>query len=438
MTATVHRRTTTPVTHGGVAADLARAATPLVGGELPVRLRAWDGSEAGPPDGAVVELRSPDALRRLLWHPGELGAAQAYVTGELEVHGDLGEVLTHVFAVGRERGLTGRPSATALAHAARALSTSLRDLGLLGRPLPAPASQARVHGRLHSRRRDRSAISHHYDLSNDFYAMILDPTMAYSCGYFGDDPGQTIESAQRSKLDLVCRKLDLGPGQRLLDVGCGWGSLSLHAAESFGARVVGVTVSAEQKRFVDRRITERGLGDRVQVRLQDYRELLSSDDGSFDAVGSLEMGEHVGERNYPAYVDVLRRSVRPGGRVLVQQMSRTGRHPGGGPFIESFIAPDMHMRPVGETVALLERGGLEVRDVHAMREHYVRTVAGWLERFEAHLPELTTLVGEEVVRVWRLYLVGGALAFRDGRMGVDQILCVRPGADHTLPPERRW
>jgi cyclopropane-fatty-acyl-phospholipid synthase len=154
------------------------------------------------------------------------------------------------------------------------------------------------------------------------------------------------------------------------------------------------------------------------------------------------MGEHVGQRTYPAYVEVLRRSVRPGGRVLVQQMSRPGprggRHPGGGPFIESFIAPDMHMRPVGETVALLEAGGLEVRDVHALREHYVLTVAGWLERFEAHLPRLTELVGEEVVRVWRLYLVGGSMAFRDGRMGVDQMLMVRPDAPHTLPRRRSW
>ncbi len=150
------------------------------------------------------------------------------------------------------------------------------------------------------------------------------------------------------------------------------------------------------------------------------------------------MGEHVGEANYPTYVDILRRSARPGGRVLVQQMSRTGRHPGGGPFIESFIAPDMHMRPVGETVAHLEAGGLEVRDVHAMREHYVRTVDGWLETFEANLPALIDLVGEEAVRVWRLYLVGGPLAFRDGRMGVDQILCVRPDGAHDLPPVRAW
>ncbi|MGH3362199.1 MAG: class I SAM-dependent methyltransferase, partial [Nocardioides sp.] len=193
---------------------------------------------------------------------------------------------------------------------------------------------------------------------------------------------------------------------------------------------------AEQKAFIDARIRERGLGDLVGIRLQDYRDAR----GEYDAVGSLEMGEHVGEANYPTYVTVLRGAVKPGGRVLVQQMSRPGRkggrHPGGGPFIESFIAPDMHMRPVGETVAHLEHGGLEVRDVHALREHYVRTVQGWLDRFEARLPELTALVGEEVVRVWRLYLVGGQLAFRDGRMGVDQILSVRPDGPHDLPAVR--
>jgi cyclopropane-fatty-acyl-phospholipid synthase len=293
-----------------------------------------------------------------------------------------------------------------------------------------------VRGRLHSPQRDRSAISHHYDVSNEFYALILDPAMAYSCAYYGDDPAQSVASAQQAKLDLVCRKLGIEPGSTMLDVGCGWGSLSLHAAEHFGARVTGVTIAAEQKRFIDRRIAERGLGDRVEIRLQDYRDVPERD--HFDAVGSLEMGEHVGESNYPAYVVVLRRSVRPGGRVLVQQMSRSGRHPGGGPFIESFIAPDMHMRPVGETVGHLEAGGLEVRDVHALREHYVRTVAGWLENFEAHVAELTALVGEEYVRVWRLYLVGGAMAFRDGRMGVDQILSVRPGAGHTLSPQRSW
>ena len=420
-----------------IAQRLATALEPFVGGDLPVRLRAWDGSEAGSAEGPVVELRSPDAVRRMLRHPGELGAAQAYVTGELDVPEadgwDLGRALTHAFAVARDRGLSGgRLSAGAVVQAIRTASS----VGALGRPPAAPASQARLRGRRHSLLRDRRAISHHYDLSNEFYALLLDPSMAYSCAYWTSaEPAYTLADAQADKLDLVCRKLGLEPGLTLLDVGCGWGSLSLHAAEHFGARVTGITIAEEQKAFIDARIRERGLEHLVEIRLQDYREV---DEGGYDAVGSIEMGEHVGEANYPTYVDVLRSAVCPGGRVLVQQMSRTGPHPGGGPFIESFIAPDMHMRPVGETVAYLEQGGLEVRDVHGLREHYVRTVQGWLERFETNLVELTALVGEEVVRVWRLYLVGGQLAFRDGRMGVDQILCARPGSAHSMPPVRGW
>lgn len=423
-------------TGGEIAPRLAEALAPVLGGDLPVRLRAWDGSEAGPSDAPVVELRSPDAVRRLLWQPGELGAAQAYVTGELDVPHvdgwDLDSALTHAFSVARERGLTGtRPSLAATVRALRAVS----GIGAVGRPPAAPASQARIRGRLHSRLRDGRSISHHYDLSNEFYSLILEPNMAYSCGYHSS-PDQPLEEAQSAKLSLVCRKLGLEPGMRLLDVGCGWGSLSLHAAEHFGAKVTGVTIAAEQKRFIDARIAERGLADRVEIRLQDYRDVPERD--AFDAVSSIEMGEHVGQGNYPTYAEVLRRSVRPGGRVLVQQMSRSGRWPGGGPFIESFIAPDMHMRPVGETVALLEGSGLEVRDVHAMREHYVHTVSGWLQRFELNVERLTELVGEEVVRVWRLYLVGGAMAFRDGRMGVDQILLVRPDGEHALPWVRDW
>jgi len=419
----------------GVAARLEGALRPFLRGDLPVRLRAWDGSEAGPVDAPLVVLSSPDAVRRMVWRPGELGAAQAYVTGELDVPGDLGAALTHAFEVGRERGLSGvRPTPAALLRAVRVAA----GIGALGRPPAPPVTQARVRGRLHSQLRDRRAISHHYDFSNDFYALLLDETMAYSSGYWtSDDSSYTVGDAQRDKLDLVCRKLRLEPGSTLLDVGCGWGSLSLHAAEHFGAQVTGITIAAEQKAFIDARIRDRGLDGRVEIRLQDYRDAVATT-GAYDAVGSIEMGEHVGEANYPTYVDILRRSARPGGLVLVQQMSRTGRHPGGGPFIESFIAPDMHMRPVGETVAHLEAGGLEVRDVHAMREHYVRTVDGWLEAFEANVPALIDLVGEEAVRVWRLYLVGGRLAFRDGRMGVDQILCVRPDGAHDLPPVRAW
>jgi cyclopropane-fatty-acyl-phospholipid synthase len=425
-TATEARTTT------GAAHTLAEALRPFAGGELPVELHAWDGSVAG--TGPVVRLTSPRALTRLLWAPGELGAAQAYVTGELDVDGDLDAALTHVWAVIAQRGLSGVSATPAtLARAARAALKA----GALGRRPAAPASQAVLRGRLHSKARDREAISHHYDFSNEFYAAILDDAMAYSSGYYVRD-GMTLEEAQAAKLDLVCRKLGLGPGTTLLDVGCGWGSLSLHAAEHFGATVTGITIAAEQKKFIDARIAERGLGDRVQIRLCDYRDAA----GEHDAVASIEMGEHVGQGNYPTYVEVLRRSVRPGGRVLVQAMSRPGpgggRHPGGGPFIESFIAPDMTMRPVGETVALIEAGGLEVRDVHAMREHYVHTVRHWIDRFEEALPRLRTLVPEEYLRVWRLYLVGGGMAFRDGRMGVDQILAVRPGAPHDLPRERPW
>ena len=409
--------------------------TRVVGDELPVRLRAWDGSEAGPDNAPVIELHSVDAVRRMLWRPGELGAAQAYVTGELDLDSGtswtLEAALAQLFDHLRSSERRPRPSARAIGQGVR---TALR-LGAFGPPPGNPGSQAAVRGRLHSPRRDRRAISHHYDLSNEFYGLILDPSMAYSCGYHAT-PETALADAQAAKLSLICHKLGLDTETALLDVGCGWGSLSLHSAEQFGARVVGVTISAEQKRFIDAQIAERDLADRVEIRLQDYRDIPERD--HFDAVASIEMGEHVGERNYPAYAEALRRSVRPGGRVLVQQMSRTGRHRGGGPFIESFIAPDMYMRPVGETVALLEASGLETRDVHALREHYVHTVAGWLSNFTANRDRLVELVGEEVVRVWHLYLVGGSLAFRDGRMGVDQILLARPGADHGLPPVRTW
>ncbi|MFP5252342.1 MAG: class I SAM-dependent methyltransferase [Actinomycetes bacterium] len=418
----------------GVAARLAEVVAPLCGGALPVRLRGWDGSAVGPLDAPTVVVRDPTALRRLLYRPGELGLAQGYVTGEIDVEGDLLDGFRRVWATARAQGASARPGPGVALRALRTVAA----LGGLGAPPAPPASQARLHGRLHSLRRDRDAIAHHYDLSNEFYALLLDEHMAYSCAYFtSDDPGYGLVDAQRDKLDLVCRKLGLheaGPGHRHLDVGCGWGSLSLFAAREYGVSVVGVTISAEQKAFVEERVAEQGLGDRVEIRLQDYRDVT---DGPYDTVSSIEMGEHVGEQNYPVFAAQLHRTLRPGGRALVQQMSRTTR-PGGGPFIEAFIAPDMHMRPLGETVALLERAGLEVRDVHALREHYVRTVGAWYATFERNWDRVVQLVGEEVARVWRLYLVGGALAFQEGRMGVDQILMARPDPDGRvdLPPVR--
>ncbi|HVU92613.1 MAG TPA: cyclopropane-fatty-acyl-phospholipid synthase family protein, partial [Jatrophihabitans sp.] len=243
----------------------------------------------------------------------------------------------------------------------------------------------------------------------------------YSSAFF-ERPGQALADAQRAKLDLVCCKLQLEPGQRLLDVGCGWGALVLHAAEHYGVRATGVTLSARQRDLVAKRIADRGLADRVEVRLQDYRDVT----GTFDAVSSIEMGEHVGEEQYPAYLRVLHGALRPGGRLVLQQMSRhLGTAPGGGPFIEAYIAPDMHMRPMWQTVRHLQDAGFEVRDVQAMREHYVTTVRHWLDTLESRWPEFVALVGEQTARVWRLYLAGGALAFEEGRMGVDQYTATR-------------
>ncbi|HEY2834497.1 MAG TPA: cyclopropane-fatty-acyl-phospholipid synthase family protein [Sporichthyaceae bacterium] len=423
---------------GGVAGRLAALLEPLFAGPLPTRIRAWDGSEVGPAHAPAVVVRSRRALRRLLWQPGELGLAQAYITGEIDVEGDLAEGFQLLWAAIRDRGLN-KPKLSPRQIAGMA-GTAAR-LGAIGPRPVAPASQAKLTGVLHSRLRDRAAISHHYDLSNEFYALLLDEHMAYSCAYFAsDDPGYTLADAQRDKLDLICGKLGLAPGDRLLDIGCGWGALALHAAQCYGARVVGVTLSREQQDFVLARVAERGLTGQVEIRLQDYREIpaVLSEYGGFDAVTSIEMGEHVGAQNYPTFAAVLHRAVREGGRVLVQQMSRRDR-PGGGAFISSYIAPDMHMRPVGETVGLLEDAGLEVRDVHAMREHYVWTVRAWLETLEKNWEAVVDLVGEQVARVWRLYLVGGALVFEEGRMGVDQILCVKRSAAGVsgMPPVRR-
>lgn len=361
------------------------------------------------------------------------------MTGEIDVEGDLAHGLRLMWAAARERGLHA-PRLT-LADRARAAGIALR-LGAVGPRPAAPATQARLRGGPHSKARDRAAISHHYDLSNDFYRLLLDETMAYSCGYWASENADftafTPADAQRAKLELVCRKLGLVPGARLLDIGCGWGSLTLYAAERHKAQVTAVTLAREQAAYVRERVCERGLEHRVEVVCQDYRDITG---GGYDAVSTIEMGEHVGDDAYPAFAAALHRLLRPQGRVLVQQMSRGRTAPGGGPFIEGYIAPDMHMRPLGETVGLLEGAGLEVRSVESLREHYVRTVEAWHRTLEERWADAVALVGEETARVWRLYLVGGALAFEERRMGVDQILGVRttPGGGSGMPATpHRW
>jgi cyclopropane-fatty-acyl-phospholipid synthase len=406
-----------------VADYLAPVVRHLFGGELPVRFRAWDGSEAGPADGPKVVLESKQALRRILWQPGELGLARAYVSGELAVEGDLTRGLREVrrMTAGPQQAGSRLSPAAWLAAARAGIA-----LGIPGPRPPAPATEARLSGRIHSRGRDRAVISHHYDVPAAFYELILDPAMAYSCALWTcDEPDYTLADAQRDKLDAICHKLELGPGRHLLDVGCGWGSLAIHAARSYGARVTAVTLAREQAAYVQKRVRDQGLGGLVTVRNEDYRDIGA---GQYDAAASIEMGEHVGDRQYPAFCSQLRGQLRPGGRLLIQQMSRGDSAPGGGRFIEAYIAADMHMRPAGETVAMLERAGLEVQDVLAMREHYVRTIRAWLAQFELAFPQVVALIGAESARVWRLYMAGSALAFEESRMGVHQILATRPAA----------
>ncbi|MFC3455815.1 class I SAM-dependent methyltransferase [Amycolatopsis speibonae] len=407
----------------------------LLGGSLPVGLRTWDGVRAGPPDVPTVVLRNRRALRRLLYAPGELGLARAYVSGDLDVEGDLADGFRRIWALTRSGAVRGAKLGPR--EWAEALRLAV-GLGVVGAPPKPPAEEARLSGKLHTLLRDKSAIAHHYDLSNAFYQLLMDESMAYSSAYWtSEEDGYDLEQAQWDKLELICRKLGLRPGMRLLDVGCGWGSLLVHAAKHHGVTAVGITLSAEQLQHIRSRLAQHDLEDRVEVRRQDYRELT---DEPFDAVATIEMGEHVGEENYPEYTRTLYRMLKPTGRLVLQQMSRGAVAPGGGAFIERYIAPDMTMRPLSRTLGHLETAGFEIRDVHALREHYVRTVRAWEKTLESNWDDVVALIGESGARVWRLYLVGGALAFEENRMGVDQILAVRSSDQglSALPATREW
>ncbi|CRK57686.1 Cyclopropane-fatty-acyl-phospholipid synthase [Alloactinosynnema sp. L-07] len=407
----------------GLATAIAEVTRSALGASFPLRVRTWDGDVAGPSDGPEIVVKSPRAVRHVLRSPGRLGLARAFVAGDLDVDGDLGQALRSCRKYADQVRVSGPPGFTRWP----AMVALAVRLGAIGVPPRKPAEEVSVRGRRNSKGRDRAAIAHHYDLGNDFYETILDQSMAYSCAAWSRPaPEQGLAEAQHDKLDLICRKLDLQPGTRLLDVGCGWGSLVLHAARHHGVLATGITLSAQQHDFVLARAVELGVADLVEVRLQDYRDLSGQ---SFDAVASIEMGEHVGERNYPTYCALLRDSVRQGGRLLVQQMSRDGRSPGGGAFIESYIAPDMTMRPLHRTLEHLEDVGLEIRAVESLREDYVHTINAWAKRLQDQWDDVLHRFGARQARMWRLYLAGSALAFEENRMSVHQILAVRPGGD---------
>ncbi len=421
-------------------ADILRPALDaMLPGGPPIQFRFWDGSTIGRDGGpGRAIMKSPDAVRHLVAAPGQLGFARAYVLGDVDVEGPLAPTLhTLLHGIGGEIRVT--PAAIpALVGAARAL-------GAIGRPPPPPPEEARPHGIRHSMRRDKQTVSHHYDVGNDFYELVLGPSMTYSCARF-ETPEASLEDAQRAKHLLIARKLGLAepevraasPGDRprLLDVGCGWGSMAIDVARELDVDVVGVTISDEQAARARERVREAGLDERVEIRIQDYREV---SDGPYDAISSVGMAEHVGRKRMGQYFDRLHELLRPGARLLNHAISSVGgSRMGRRSFIHRYVFPDGELLDVGDTVRFMERSGFEVRDVENLREHYAWTLQHWVRNLEQHWDEAVALVGERRARVWRLYMSASVNGFLDGGIQIHQTLGVRARADGTsdLPRTR--
>ncbi len=360
--------------------------------------------------------------------PGELGLGRAYVAGEIDLEGDLDAIL----ALGDDRAQL-RFGARDVALASRAI---LSIGGLRPLRLPPPPEEARLRGRLHSRERDAAAISHHYDISNDFYRLVLGPAMTYSCAYFATRES-SLEDAQRDKHELICRKLRLKSGERLLDVGCGWGTLAIHAAKRFGVSVVGVTLSEPQAELAEKRASEAGVGHLVTIRVQDERDV---DDGPYDAISSVGMFEHVGAERLSEYFGHLQQLLRPQGRLLNHGISSPPSRVAPirrNSFLYRYVFPDGELHEMGNVVSIIQGAGLEVRDVESLREHYALTLRKWVANLEAHRDEAVRLVGEPRYRIWRLYMTGAARNFDAGRTQVHQILAVRSDGGRSGQPLRR-
>jgi cyclopropane-fatty-acyl-phospholipid synthase len=391
---------------------------------IPVRLEFWDGSAVGPTDGpGTVLVRSANAINRLLWAPGELGLARAYVTGDLDMDGDIFEVLRALQTAAPPDLKTGVRVASPVVQAAR-------QLGALRLPLARPVEEASPRGRRHSKSRDAAVISHHYDISNAFYRLVLGPSMTYSCARFVTDDA-TLEEAQEAKHDLVCRKLGLSgrPAMRLLDVGCGWGSMALHAARHYDAQVVGVTLSRPQADLARQRVTEAGLDSKVEIRVQDYRDLGGE---RFDAISSIGMFEHVGEARVAEYFSTLYALLSDGGRLLNHAISSVGgSRMSRTSFIGRYVFPDGELIDAGQVMLAMERAGFEVRDVESLREHYSTTLHAWVENLENNWDAAVREVGVRRARVWLLYMAASANGFDDGGLAIHQVLGVLPEPDGT-------
>lgn len=416
------------------AARLIRVLHTMLGPGLPVVVRAWDGSQASSPhtgETVIITAHSPRAARYLIAAPNQVGLARAYITGELTIEGDLEDALRCLFDV--IHPAPGAPGPLALRRLLRVAPRALPDIASLWGlgPLPQPpAVEAHLHGTRHSKNRDAAAIRHHYDVGNSFYRLLLGPSLTYSCAYWAP-PAQDLEQAQTAKHDLVATKLGLDPGKQVLDIGCGWGSFLIHAATRYGTRGVGVTLSAEQARLAQRRIRSAGIDHLVTIKHLDYRDLHNE---QFDAIASVGMAEHVGTGELSAYADRVASLLKPGGRLLHHTIgSRTTsprlhrrRHPSGRTFISNYVFPDGQLQPLHTSLTALERTGLEIRDVQALREHYPRTLRAWTSNLQKNWSDAVTLIGRDRARIWELYLTASTIAFERDRIGVNQILAVRP------------
>ena len=385
--------------------------------DRPFSIELWDGRRLPATEdngGPVFRVRSPRAVAHALRAPGQLGVGRAYVAGDLDPD-DLDAVM-RLLDEWNPPPLEGRAKA-------RLGLAALRAIGLM-RPPPIPAAELRPRGERHTRERDRRAVRHHYDVSNEFFALFLDRSMTYSCAIFSRG-AETLEEAQRTKLDLVCTKLRLREGERVLDIGSGWGSFAIHAAREYGARVLGITLSEPQARLARELAAEAGVGDRVEFRVADYREL---PEGDFDAIASIGMVEHVGEAQIDRYASRLAELLRPGGRLLNHGIARL-RHtdPDAGPFSERYVFPDAEPLHLSRVMAAIERAGFEPGRTEAFRSDYAETLRHWAERLDAKRARAEQLAGPERLRVWRLYLRAARNGFLTGFTSIFQVEATKPG-----------
>ena len=408
------------------AMSIADAFSSLLIGDIPFRFTAYDGSSAGPEDARFgLNLVNERGLSYLLTAPGDLGLARAYTTGDLQLvgahPGDPYEALMHI--KGSSTGLKfRRPHAIEIPALLRSVGLS----NLKPPPIPqqehAPRWRRMMEGMLHSPERDAEAIHHHYDVSNRFYELVLGPSMTYTCAVFPTEDA-TLEEAQFEKYDLIARKLALKPGQRLLDVGCGWGGMVRHAAQHYGVKALGVTLSREQADWAQEAIKEQGLDDLAEVRFMDYRDVTESD---FDAVSSIGLTEHIGIANYPAYFSFLRDKLRPQGRLLNHCITRShNRKEGTGAFIDRYVFPDGELTGSGHIITVAQNVGLEVQHEENFRMHYAKTLAGWNRNLRENWDECVAEVGEATARVWGLYIAGSRMGFETNEIQLHHVLASR-------------